>query len=56
MRSRYRSSHSGTGRTLTIADGETVAKRLGLPYKVTPFFIELNTEGIGAFCSQTVGF
>lgn len=32
------------GRTLTIKDGEVVAKRLGTPYKVTPFFIEFNTE------------
>jgi molybdopterin/thiamine biosynthesis adenylyltransferase len=32
------------GRTLTIADGETVANRLGLRYKITPFFIEFNTE------------
>jgi len=32
-------------RSLTIVDGETVAKRLGEPYKVTPFFVEFNAEG-----------
>ena len=32
-------------RSLTIADGETVAKRLGEPYKVTPFFVEFHAEG-----------
>lgn len=31
-------------RTLTIEDGETVAKRLGSPYKVTPFFVEFNAD------------
>ncbi len=32
-------------RPLTIADGEKVAKRLGTPYKVTPFFVEFNADG-----------
>jgi len=32
-------------RSLTIEDGETVAKRLGESYKVTPFFVEFNAEG-----------
>ena len=32
-------------RSLTIADGEMVAERLGEPYKVTPFFVEFNAEG-----------
>ncbi|WP_318614864.1 ThiF family adenylyltransferase [Sporosarcina sp. YIM B06819] len=32
-------------RPLTIADGELVAKRLGAPYKVTPFFVEFHASG-----------
>lgn len=32
-------------RPLTIADGEQVAKRLGTPYKVTPFFVEFHASG-----------
>ncbi|MHA6258814.1 ThiF family adenylyltransferase [Sporosarcina sp. CAU 1771] len=32
------------GRTLTLADGEAVANRLGIPYKVTPFFIQFQTD------------
>ncbi|MFJ7934162.1 ThiF family adenylyltransferase [Sporosarcina sp. NPDC096371] len=34
-----------SARSLTIADGENVAKRLGDPYKVTPFFVEFNANG-----------
>ena len=29
------------GRTLTLAEVEEVAKRLGNPYKKTPYFIEM---------------
>lgn len=32
-------------RVLTIADGEEVAKRLAVPYKVTPFFVEFTASG-----------
>jgi len=32
-------------RSLTITDGETIAKRLGEPYKVTPFFVEFHADG-----------
>ncbi|NYF23340.1 ThiF family adenylyltransferase [Sporosarcina sp. JAI121] len=32
-------------RSLTIAEGEKVAERLGAPYKMTPFFVEFNAEG-----------
>ena len=34
-----------SGRTLTLNDGEQVAKRLGTTYKVTPFFVEFHAEG-----------
>lgn len=33
------------GRTLTLADGEAVAQRLAVPYKVTPFFVEFTASG-----------
>lgn len=31
----------GAGRTLTVADGEAAAKRLGLPAKRTPYFLQV---------------
>ncbi|GEN83089.1 thiazole biosynthesis adenylyltransferase ThiF [Sporosarcina luteola] len=34
-----------SSRTLTLNDGEQVAKRLGTDYKMTPFFVEFHAEG-----------
>ena len=32
-------------RVLSLVDAERVAERLGKPYKKTPYFIEMNSDG-----------